>query len=312
MLFLKEYKDVMGRFKHVPVDTERYIAKLSFYDRIHSDQKHNFDMKKLKNKNLIFHADVLAGCLSQLSNLKIVDDEIIKLGLHYSRDLLLQRSYKEINDISIFDSIDSNLRKVVLAVGCQTEEILENRVLAALKAYNLYPSKSVVIFSGKRPINRLAKIPDESARMQGTFIDQLDKFDDKQLIFHPLAIDKEGRSATTSENVNEVLERCMDVFRGERYNMFLASSTFHLARLSRDFEDALRKARRKKITLDKLILVPGEPYNKIVDICRTKEYLKQMFFGIYCDILRSMQKDHMMLKKRKRPKQNRNSPRGHP
>jgi len=45
MLFLKEYKDVMGRFKHEPVDTERYIAKLSFYDRIHSDQKHNFDLK---------------------------------------------------------------------------------------------------------------------------------------------------------------------------------------------------------------------------------------------------------------------------
>src|SRR5262249_28511548 len=96
----------------------------------------------------------------------------------------------------------------------------------------------------------------------------------------------ENRSDDTKANVREILLH-PDVFQTSgSHTLFFVSSTFHLPRLARCFEDVLREKCEFATRIKQVIFCHSEEA-KATRLTRRPEYLKATLFEVYWEIVRA-------------------------
>lgn len=268
------YKDNKALFSNRKSRAKK--CDLSTYENIYNFIRHIYKdkQKSLKDLNANYPKaipDIVASSIRSLCDSGFIHRDILSKSLTCCFSILSDMGYLEISMREIRNRI-SNSDIYIIIPGCQTEEILDNRVNKAVSVFNDLHCTAKFIPSGKnssRKRTEKCKISNESARIISGLNNKLGS-----IKFECIPLDIEKCSSSTSENIRNIFEsNLIDVNR--KFNIIIVSSTFHLIRLARQVE--LRKTRIPNF--DNLILVGAE--TKVDSVVKMGAYVKSMMFDIY-------------------------------
>lgn len=184
---------------------------------------------------------------------------------------------------------DAAKRHIVLVAGCQTLEIIQNRVAATVAIWRLLTSNTqspeqdaTIVFSGKCPPGRASvTFRCEAETMEGMFRQMLlaDRDpDDRTPRQDQLELIPDTEASTSDANVKNFLAM-MDA-RGllEGSVMWLVSSTFHLRRLAELASDLGRLYPERQP--QRVILVGSESYVRVTNVAQHPAYVKSLVFEL--------------------------------
>ncbi len=231
-------------------------------------------------------AEVIAASVAKLHAVSLTSNGLIEEGLRYLLDLMAVQGYAELSDHSLRKNLSNDpTRKVVVVVGCQTEEILESRVKRAYELARVVGDRATIVLSGKCPNRPRVRIANESERMAGILerlIDQRGTGAEGRVPYIQVVL--ENKSDDTKANVREILDH-PDVFDTSAvHTVFMVSSTFHLPRLAVCFEEVLRTKADLATRINHVIFSHSEEA-KATRLTRRPEYVKATLFEIYWRIV---------------------------
>jgi hypothetical protein len=184
-------------------------------------------------------------------------------------------------------------RHIVLVVGCQTPEIIRNRVAATVAIWRLIMSKTqskgqkaTIVFSGKCPPRRESvTFPCEAETMRDIFQQLLladREPDDIIPKKNQLEVIPDTEASTSEANVQNFLSM-MDR-RGllEGAVMWMVSSTFHLRRLA-ELSSKLQTLYPRRQPRQ-VILVGSESYLRVPNVAQNPAYVKSLVFELLCGL----------------------------
>lgn len=292
MLYLyKEITSSIGESSHGgKQDLQEHFKFFGFHRRINNSQFETFN-ELIKDKAGVI-ADIVAAHTANLFKAEVIKRrDLIWQSLQCCRDLIIDRGYDEVDEEKILDISKSVRRNIVLTAGCQSDEILERRVLATEEfCYGLMAASCNVdiVLSGNNPnfgsnTKEKVKIQNESVRMRQIFQEKLGRrknLDFKR--FLKIEILEEGQSAKSGQNVERFIDMKLSTMEQNQCNIFVVSSTFHLIRLSAEIEKHLMQ--KPTAQVKNIVLIGAENVTgmgSLDSVSMHDAYVKSMIFEIY-------------------------------
>lgn len=281
---VKQLRAISSSLPSPRINLAPYIEFLRFPPSIDPEQRGQ--IKQVVDDAPIAVADLLAATVFRIYNSDLVDrSAFVRECLRCCNYILENEGFDIVVDDGELLKIAHGARhSLVLAPGCQTDELLRSRVRAAEQVcYQLASIAQPVrlFFSGKNPGYRVGVPPsilNESKTMVTFFWDlwsDRQKADDlrRLLRVEPLI---EAASTSSAQNIKQVLALSAKEL-GESSTVFVVSSTFHLIRLGRALEDELKAG--ESMNVPNVILVGSEVDASSVSML--KVYVKSMLFELF-------------------------------
>lgn len=256
--------------------------------------KENMQQKgKLIKKDSAFIADVIASLMKTLRNTKRVSEELTRRALTACRDIIQSLGFQQISFDLLFRSLDKNRLNIITTYGCQTDDLLKNRVRATVDLYCSLSGEINLFFSGLRPNpKKPAAIPNEAQSMATSFNELLSR---KQSRLNGTPRISEILIESESTRTEENMEKLLSHVRGlsdrkssastNKLNLFLVSSTFHDIKIAEAFEAQVKKT--SFISSNDIFLVGAEPIDKLNKVSSREEYTKALYFHLYDFLIRN-------------------------
>lgn len=265
------------------INLEPYFELLQFTRALDFAQREY--VEKIASERPVALADLLAALTYKLFDTGNIKRDFFVEKCLRGCDAILENEGFDIIDINdIFEVTRQAAHCLVIAPGCQTDELLMSRIRATEEiCYQIVSMRKQVhlFFSGKNPGQRAGISPsilNEAQTMNMWFWDLWERRqqvgDFRRLVNIQLLI--EDGSKTSIENIKRLLALSQRQLL-EGSNVFIVSSTFHLIRLAQALERELET--NPSFSVPNLILVGSEV--GATNISMHKTYVKSMVFNLY-------------------------------
>jgi len=233
-----------------------------------------------------FIADLAASVVRQLHESKCLREEtVIRYGLEFCMAVLQDRGY----GISSVDQLHGQTARedhhnIMMVAGCQGKEILRARVACAFDFLSQVHAPFTVVFSGKNPSKTgypKVRTLNEARTMEDSYYSLLKTSGREQGWPHKVVkIEVEDESRDSRANVTEFFKRNLLDTKKDNH-VFLVSSSFHLIKLSLEFENQAPNSSRIAF----ITLLGSEHPASVSVAASVPGYLKSMFFQVYSVLL---------------------------
>lgn len=273
--------------------------EFNFIERIFIKNQKIF--KSLESEAISFFADLTAALSARLLEKKYLKEELLEQGLILVRKRIQSLGYDQTNEKDWFSDTKTK-NQIIIVFGCQGEEMLRKRVVAAGEFIKTIPQNISIdlIFSGDKPSRRKGiEIQNESKLMKSIFYEKFPNFDQGRHFEQHVLVKSEKKSKKTEDNVVEFFKQYKDLMNNP-VDIFLVSSNFHLVRIGEIFESTLKKLEKsnnKKYPVKSIFLVGSEKLHEPEGITRNVKYAKQLFYHMYKFIFHEMQYKKIRKKK---------------
>ncbi len=280
---VKRMGECDDRSSYERINLEPYIEFLQFTRAIDPDQRDQ--IKKATEDKPIAIADLLAALVYRLFITETLErNAFVEKCLRCCEAMLENEGFDIVDINDVLQTANEAIHCLVLAPGCQTDELLMSRVRATEEVcYKLVSIGKPVqlFFSGKNPGLRAGVPPsilNESKTMQMWFWDlwarRQQASDFRRLL--NIRLLTEDASKTSVENIKRILEMSRSRLQ-EGGNIFIVSSTFHLIRLAKALENELRAD--DSLRVSSIVLVGSEI--SASNVSMHKAYVKSMVFNLF-------------------------------
>lgn len=273
------YKNIEDVQPIKSIDFSEYMNSFAFFKFTHRDNRLYFS-EQMKI-GAAFYADFAAAVTAQLLA-KHASNEIIKKGLYCCRAILHSKGYKEANLDDLHDNANISVTRIILVLGCQSDEILESRVDAAIYLIRNLCTDIELAFIGCAPDRNKVKILDESARMRIIYENRAKNglLTQQDLIrIKSIRVFSEDASQNTKQNIQRFFNGNF-LSPNKKYILHLVSSTFHLLRLANDCEGYLESNPAQRENIKRIILCGADDVNQPSITAKSGGYIKYTFFDI--------------------------------
>jgi hypothetical protein len=266
------------------IDFSEHLEIFGFGKTLH---KSNSEViAQLIGTNPLALADLLASQAITFYSAEVLKDDIVKQALRCCRDILQDQGFRYIGTNDLGDYLADTANTIVIVVGCQSRDLLEQRVKAAVRTcVPLIRLKRdiIVCFSGNHPERKFVKIPNESMEMKIIFEEEISRRRLKRISNLYYRLITESRSSTTAGNIRSIAEKLGPEMR-ESSSVFLVTSSFHIHRLYAEFEKQilLHKPRsdRDAHCIKNIVLVGAEGFISGISPYKSS-HVKQLVFEVY-------------------------------
>ena len=271
-----------GNLSYPRIDFSDHLEIFGFGGALH---RHNRKaVADLAEKNPLALADLLAAEITTLYSAGVLRNDIVKLALRCCRDILQDHGFRYIESEHIKDYIEGTDSIIVLIVGCQSRDLLERRVKAAVRICDPLAELKRdirVCFSGSHPSSKAVRIPNEAMEMKVIFEAEIARRRFKRIsnLYHDLIT--ESRSTTTAGNIRNVADRLRDEM-SKPCSVFLVTSSFHVHRLYAEFERQILSAQGYLVR--NVMLVGAEGFGNETAPYKVS-HVKQLIFEVYRHLL---------------------------
>lgn len=266
-----------------------YIERFSFLKHVYYDKASQ--LKLLIDVDRALVADLVAAVITQ-HIVQHADVAMIRDGLRCARDILLSEGYLETDLEALHNKVreGQSSEHIVVIPGCQSDTILEHRVEAALRVIEQLRTHVHVIFVGARPAQTAVRIPDESKRMKNLFESRQSLMQDPKMV-KTVRTFRENVSTNTEQNIRNFFKlgfvdagKDREGKEPTKYTVYVVSSTFHLIRIARVFQQCISSPDYKN-TIQRVAFCGADPVNVLNKASQLPEYVKLMFFDIINHLL---------------------------
>ncbi|HTY37248.1 MAG TPA: hypothetical protein VMH23_09065, partial [Bacteroidota bacterium] len=224
---------------------------------------------------------VRAGSMGKVAYL---NPSVIKEALRCCRAIISKCNYDSIPLSELHDVIPKEMNNVMFVAGAQDGSVRDARVITAFEcAKRLHNINFTFALAGLRPPPpKPVRAKDESREMRILLEELIEKqgLATGQLGPRIVEIASENEFQTTKENIQKLFEGNVLDSRKQN-NIFISSSTFHLIRLSREFETYLSKY-EGPFQIRHIVLIGAEDEGEpLTSVAQLHNYVKAMFFDIF-------------------------------
>ena len=232
-----------------------------------------------------FIPDVAAAALAQLQSAGLINIEgLLKSSLYFCHDTLLDSGYQA----SVIEYVRSGIAQdnvcAMLVAGCQDRGIYESRVRAAYETIRQLGSPFRLVFSGLNPAKNSAgsrvRIVNEAREMHSYFNALRSQDPSGASLILDTVSELDEQATNTKTNIEGFFQgNFLDSRR--RNQVFVATSTFHLPRLSRSIDEYFQATPELTSHISRIVLVGSEGYNLVAEVPTLTRYLKSMMHEIF-------------------------------
>ena len=295
MFYYKNYHDNHSKREtsNFNLDFNEYQNLFNFLDWINHQKrdqiKEIFNSKvEIKDKELSYIADIASSTLAKFYEKGFIKKKIIRDGLDLCEKIIKSFGYDLVSKVNMDSQDLDEYVNVMIVAGCQSDKLLYARVKKCVEIVEESNQHLNIFFVGSNPnredFSRKIQKPNEANEMEVLFKFLLSKSSQKRA-YSTIRIDKEGKSYDTISNIENVFQK--EIMNSDKKkNILLLSSTFHLIRLSKSFEDYVNNMYEKKETIERIFLIGSENTYKINKVSKLPNYLKSMIYELFIFLFR--------------------------
>ena len=270
------------------VNLDDFSTIFNYKELMYKDHKESFE-KALGGTlaEQAFICDLSAALLANMYATSYTHKDILAKSLQGCEKIIQNIGYQSLPQSRFNEKIaQRDGIHVLLTVGCQNQQMLQNRAETAAQVTIDSGVNFKVIFSGNSPNELRRRIPNEYIAMETYFLDYLKKNNATNPKTHHH--EYEPGSSNTKENIIKVFnENLKDI--NEKIHLYVVSSSFHLIRLSEAIEAILNDNIHKDIAgkIESINLIGAEAIDKefYPGDKFSYQYLRSMLFDVFRHIL---------------------------
>jgi len=284
-------KQIKGREQQIIEDRLTmidYHTSFNFLDRTNADKQSRIKEMLKNSEDISFLADIGAATLARLIKGSTViggnyvNTSLINEALQCCRSIISKSNYNSIALSDLHDIVPTHEFNIMLVAGAQDRSILESRIEAAYNcAKSLHNVSFTIALAGLQPpVPKQVRIRDEANEMKimlESFINRyglIGRHSSPKII----NIESESESETTRQNIQKLYKKG-ELDANKINNIFIVSSTFHLARLAHEMETQIKENQKYKVGF--VVLVGAEENCDSSPVTQSYKYVKAMFYEIY-------------------------------
>lgn len=270
-------KDLSDTSEQARIDFSHTLGRFDFLDLVHRTNLKHFRELTASEETRALVPDVIASVMAQLQETGFLADEFVKTSLYGCNDVLVDRGYEFSFLKHLYENIDNTKDHIIMVAGCQVREMLHARVDAALSIIRGLEIPFKVVFCGNNPGTAEVRMLHEAREMEAYFNFKLEEAPIGSE-YRTFKVEVDEKSNSTITNVEEFLKK-EEVITSKNCSVFIASSLFHLLRLSSEFEKQLVDYGKRE-SINRIILCGAENSLQPTDVARSRGYVKSMMFDL--------------------------------
>lgn len=286
--FIKQIKDREQQMIEDRLTMIDYHTSFNFLDRTNADKQSRIKEMLKNGDDRSFLADIGAATLARLIKGSTViggnyvNTSLINEALQCCRSIISKSNYDSIALSDLHDTIPTHENNIMLVAGAQDRSILESRIEAAYNcAKSLHNVNFTIALAGLQPpVPKQVRIRDEAKEMKIILENFINKYGltGRHSLPKIINIESESESETTRQNIQKLYKKTvLDTVKMN--NIFIVSSTFHLARLAVEMETQIIENHNYKVGF--VVLVGAEENCDTSPVSQSYKYVKAMFYEIY-------------------------------